>query len=352
MPDAGVTVLGLWTGVCCCHHDPDCISMTGRVLTGSPNVFSSSQAQGRLTDLTIGACGHIGRIITGTPVIFANGIQKAFVGSIITGCNQGRVIQGDTTHDLGLGGGSFYPLSVTPFQDRVIVHTEVDFGNVDDNPSTDDGLNIYPPVPKGQTPTAAQIAQSAALDKSPTTTINVDSTAAPDITAPPTSCLEVNDSPPDDFQLSTNFVLSDLSSNTAISKNRVRAQNGLTVQEIVCNLQGWAENIGEALSTQYSRSEILVTSGFRLGNGSSQHDRGQAADIQFPNFTWEQIYEVAVWLRDNVPFDQLILEYGGNNPWIHSSFNRAGNRPSTQFNKFGTRVSPGNYVWGELRNMS
>jgi len=76
-----------------------------------------------------------------------------------------------------------------------------------------------------------------------------------------------------------------------------------------------------------------------------------AADLQYPLKTNTEVYNIAVWIRDNLPFDQLILEYGGNRPWIHVSFNRFGNRPSTASNKFGTRVSPGNYVWGVLKNM-
>jgi len=351
MPDAA-RLTDIWTGKCCCHTSPKCISMTGKVNSASSNIISSTKGQARLIDFTIGECGHPGKIVSGSSVCIGNSRAKAVVTSQVTGCNIGKVISGDTTHQLGFGGGTFYPLSVTPFQNTVVVHTEVDFGNTDDDPSTDDGLNIYPPVPKGQTPTPAQVAKSASLDNSPTQTHNIDSTAAPDLTTPPTTCMDVPDTPPDDFQLTTNFILENLSSNTAISKYRVKAQAGLTVQDIVCNLQAWAEHIGEALSTKYGRDEMLITSGFRYGSGKSQHDRGQAADIQYPNKTWEQIYEVAVWIRDTLPFDQLILEYGGSNPWIHVSFNRSGNRPASASNKFGTRIAPGNYVWGELRNMS
>jgi len=322
MPDAAGVVIGIWTGECCCHSSPDCIEMTGYVLVGSPNVFTSAVAQGRLMDLTIGECEHTGRIIRGSPTVFSNGLQKGFITSGIDGCNIGIIIQGDTTHDIGVGGGGFYPLSVTKFQDRVVVHTEVDFGNEDDDPKSDDGLNMYPPLQPGETATPAQLAKSAELDSSPTTTVNIDSTAAPDIATPPTDCTEVSNAPEDSFQLSPNFTLGDVSTQTAISKRRVVAQAGYTVQDLVCNLQAWAEHIGEPLSSQYDRGEILITSGFRNGTGKSQHERGQATDIQFPNMTWEQIYEVAVYLRDNIPFDQLILEYGGKNPWIHSSFNR------------------------------
>ena len=351
MPDAA-RLTDIWTGQCCCHKDPTCIPMTGKIVGGSTNVFSTAKGQARLIDITIGACGHPGRILSGSSVCLANDRGKAVLSSLVVGCNIGRVVSGNPTHDIGFGGGEFYPLSITPFQDGVVVHTEGDFGNEDDDPDTDDGLNMYPPLQPGQTATPEQLARSAALDNSPTTTVDIDSTAAPPVTTPPTNCMDVNDNPPDSFQLSPNFTLGDVSTQTAISKKRVKAQAGFTVQDIVCNLQAWAEHIGEPLSAKYGRAEILITSGFRYGSGKSQHDRGQATDIQFPNMTWEQIYDVAAWLKDNVPFDQLILEYGGTNPWIHSSFNRGGNRIETASNKFGTRTSPGNYDWLQLRNMA
>ena len=351
MPSAA-RLTDIWTGQCCCHKDPTCIPMTGKIIGASTNVISTAKGQARLIDITIGECGHPGRIVSGSSVCLANARQKAVLTSLVVGCNIGRVVSGNTTHEIGFGGGTFYPLSITPFQDRVVVHTEGDFGNEDDDPNTDDGMNMYPPLQPGQKATPAQIARSAELDNSPTTTVGSDSTAAPDISTPPTSCMDVSNAPLDDFQLSPNFVLGDVSSQTAISKKRVVAQAGYTVQDLVCNLQAWAEHIGEAISAKYGRDEILITSGFRNGSGKSQHERGEATDIQFPNMTWEQIYDVAAWIKDNLPFDQLILEYGGTNPWIHSSFSRSGNRPSLASNKFGTRIAPGNYVWTELRNMA
>jgi hypothetical protein len=349
-------LMDMWTGICCCHHDPPCVPMGGYIITSSPNVYSSGRGQGRLIETTIGFCGHSGIVITASMTSFANSLGKARIGDSVVGCNIGTVITGNPTHDIGEGGSSGAPLAVTKFQDRIIVHTEVDFGNVDDSPATDDGLNIYPPIPTvngvpSRPPTAAEIAKSESLDSSPTTTVEDSTSATAVIPTPPTSCTEVTDPPPANFQLSTNFSLADLSTGTALSKNRVRAQNGLSVQDIVCNLQGWAEHVGEAIAAQYGRGEILITSGFRLGSGSSQHDRGQAADLQFPNMNNQGVYDIAIWINENVPFDQLILEYGGHNPWIHVSFNRAGNRPATASNKFGTRVSPGHYVWGTLRYM-
>jgi hypothetical protein len=298
-------------------------------------------------------------VISGSPVSVTNSLPKARIGETVIGCNIGIVVTGNPVHDVGNGGtGTAGKNTVVEFQGRAIIYTEVDFGNNDDDPDTDDGLNIYPPIPTSggvpsRAPTAREIERSNELDASPTTTVDEDPDPAPPETTPPTTCTEVVEPVPDNFQLSPNFTLSDLSIGTALSKNRVRARSdlGLTVQDIVCNLQAWAENIGEGIAAQYGRGEILVTSGFRLGRGS-QHDRGQAVDFQFPNMDNQGVYNVSVWIRDNLPFDQLILEYGGYNPWIHCSFNRAGNRSAGASNKFGTRTSPGNYTWGKLIYMT
>jgi hypothetical protein len=341
----------LWVGVCCCHSDPTCIPMTGRIITASKDTFSTIKGQGRLVDQTIGECGHPGKVIQASNICFANERGKAFVGAGVTGCNIGNVVTGNKTHFIGIGPSGGGPLVITEFQDRLLVHSEVDFGNEDDEEGVDDGLNVYPPV-EGREPTVEEVRKSALIDVSPTTTVEIDTTATTVASTPPTSCLEVPDPPPDNFQLSTNFTLGDLSSQTVISKKAVKAQHGLSVVDMVCNLQGWAEHIGEPLATTYGRGEMIITSGFRTGNGSSQHERGQATDIQFPNMSNTEVYNVAQFIRNTLPFDQLILEYGGNRPWIHSSFNRAGNRPVVASNKFGTRISPGNYVFGELRNMA
>jgi len=342
-----------WSGICCCHPPYPCIGMSGRIIKASTDTISTVQGQGRLMDITIGGCGHTGILITASTTNFANSRGKTRLNDFIIGCNIGKMITGNNTHLIGeTGGAPGFPLSVTKFQDREIIHTEVDFGNTDDEPANDDGYNVFPPVAPGVPPTPAQIAKSAFLNESPTTTEAEDSTANVITTTPPTSCLDVTEPVPDNFQLSTNFTVGDLSTQTAISKNTVRSQHGLTVSDMVCNMQGWAENIGESLSSQFGRDEILITSGFRPGGSISQHERGQAADLQYPNEDNTGVYEIARYLRDNIPFDQLILEYGGRNPWIHVSFNRAGNRPATASNKFGTRISPGNYVWGVLKNMS
>lgn len=350
---SGATLTSMWIGICCCHSSPRCIPMGGYILTGSSNLFTGSLTAGRLTDLTIGWCGHPGFIITGAPTAFGNSLSRARIGSSVNGCNIGTIITGHPTKFIGnSGGAAAAPLTITiNFQGQNVTYTEVDFGNNDDEVSVDDGLNIYPPV-EGRPPTAEEIARSNELDVSPTTTVADSTSAAIDTTTAPTSCLTAPEPAPASFQLSTNYTLGDLSVDTVLSKYTVRAQAGFTYQDMICNLQALADHIGEPLSTQFGRANMIITSGFRPGSGTSQHERGQAFDIQYPLYTNTQVFNIAEYIRDNLPFDQLILEYGGNRPWIHCSYNRAGNRSVTAGNKFGTRVSPGNYVWGVLKNMA
>lgn len=339
----------IWTGICCCHSDPTCISMTGYIITCSPNHISGGLGVARLTDMTIGGCGHTGQIITGSTVNVTNGLAKAHIGSQVTGCNIGVVVTGQSTHITGLTGRSSSVNISTVINGVPVTYTEVDFGNTDDESEIDDGLNIYPPV-VGRAPTTAEIERSAAIDVSPTTELGEDSTAAPPVVTPSVTCLTVPEPAPSSFVLSPNFTLGRLSSEAIISRIPVRAQHGLLYNEIICNLQAWAENIGEPLVSAYG-DILTVTSGFRIGNSVSQHERGQAADVQFLTYSVEQVYNVARYIRDNLNYDQLILEYGGHKPWLHISFNRSGNRSSAVFNKFGTRVSAGNYQWGKLLYM-
>lgn len=227
-------------------------------------------------------------------------------------------------------------------------YSEVDYGNLDDDPDTDDGYSVFPPIVG--TPTPVQIARSIVLDVSPTTIVSftTDSTSYNDSTAI-VDCSGIPDNVPIDLQLTTNFNLLTLTTEAAISDYTLISQQTLTKKQITCNLLSWCENIGEPLLTEYGA--FVITSAFRHGSTISQHERGQAVDVQFPSLTNEQIYNICIWIKDNLAYDQLILEYGGNKPWIHISYNKEGNRVETSIHKFGTRVSAGVYEWKKLINM-
>ena len=113
----------------------------------------------------------------------------------------------------------------------------------------------------------------------------------------------------------------DLSSSAVVTKNRiVHNQHGNTEQVIIDNLSVLANNVLEPIKAQYP--SMFVTSAFRRGNGTSQHERGQAADMQFSGVAKSDYLDIATWIRENVPHDQLILEFkntGTGLPWIHIS---------------------------------
>lgn len=97
---ASARVGDLWTGICCCHSDPTCIGMVGVIVTGSPNDKSGGLAQARLTDMTVGACGHPGIIVTASPNCKANSLGKARIGDSVTGCNIGVIVTGSPNHNV------------------------------------------------------------------------------------------------------------------------------------------------------------------------------------------------------------------------------------------------------------
>ena len=75
---------------------------------------------------------------------------------------------------------------------------------------------------------------------------------------------------------------------------------------------------------------VTVNSGFRckelnkaLGSKpTSQHTQGKAADIEIPTVS---NLDLAKWIRDNMDFDQLILEFHTvgepRSGWVHVSWN-------------------------------
>jgi uncharacterized Zn-binding protein involved in type VI secretion len=91
----------VWVGICCCHVDPTCIGMSGFIITSSSNAISAGLGVARITDMTVGACGHTGMIVTGSATNTTNGLGKAKVGSVVTGCNIGTVVTGAPTHSTG-----------------------------------------------------------------------------------------------------------------------------------------------------------------------------------------------------------------------------------------------------------
>jgi putative chitinase len=128
---------------------------------------------------------------------------------------------------------------------------------------------------------------------------------------------------PDNMQISKNFTIGMLSTKTTLNNptHKLADQRNLKVSEIACNLKKVAENCGDPIKAKYPN--MFVTSGFRRGSGTSQHELGQAIDMQFSGVSKEDYFTIAQWIRDNIIFDKLLLEYkttGTGNPWIHIAY--------------------------------
>jgi zinc D-Ala-D-Ala carboxypeptidase len=127
------------------------------------------------------------------------------------------------------------------------------------------------------------------------------------------------------MQLSPNFHLSELIQSQ--SATRAKINNQPNAQQIQ-NLKALCCNILQPIRDHYQKP-VIVSSGYRSvalnarigGSHTSQHCFGQAADFEIPGLTNK---EVAEFLRKNLDFDQLILEfYDSKDPrsgWIHCSY--------------------------------
>lgn len=110
----------------------------------------------------------------------------------------------------------------------------------------------------------------------------------------------------------------------ASSKQKtVPAQCGLQPDQIVCNLSQLANNVWLPLKAKYP--DMIMTNSLRVGAsiGGGAHGTGQGMDVQFNGLAPKDYFERAQWIKSNIPYDQLILEYhtarGPLVAWIHIS---------------------------------
>jgi hypothetical protein len=125
------------------------------------------------------------------------------------------------------------------------------------------------------------------------------------------------------MNLSTNFSLAELTkSQTALRKgiNNTPDHSAIDNMEKLCTaiLQPVRDHFGIPFtpSSGYRSPELCIAVGSTI---KSQHAKGQAADFEVPGVS---NMELAEWIRDNLEFDQLILECytGGNTGWVHCSY--------------------------------
>lgn len=169
----------------------------------------------------------------------------------------------------------------------------------------------------------------------------------PSTTPPPVSTategVENLSSFPMTLQLSRYFTLGQMLTYNVNAFNSLPLAGGgtitrnLTKGQVVANLKLLAMNVLDPVRERYPECAPTNTwrpeaNPDRPGAGGQlllkQHPRGQAADIAFGNIPFERYYDIAIWIRDTIQFDQMLLEYNPRVAWIHISWNPSGNRPN------------------------
>ena len=128
------------------------------------------------------------------------------------------------------------------------------------------------------------------------------------------------------MRLSDHFTLSELTKSETASRKGIKnkpSDTAVVYLILVCN---------EILEPEREKYKIPFSpsSGFRCialnraigSSDNSQHIEGKAVDFEIPGVGNK---EVALWVKENVDFDQLILEFhkeeDPKSGWIHCSYN-------------------------------
>ena len=133
------------------------------------------------------------------------------------------------------------------------------------------------------------------------------------------------------MKLSENFSLIELTKSQTAARKDIDNTPSPEHQE---NLKLLCTHILQPVRDRFERV-VSVSSGYRsealcLAIGSkitSQHAKGQAADFEIYGLSNR---ELATWIKENLNYDQLILEYwkkeDPNSGWVHCSYNINVNR--------------------------
>ena len=130
------------------------------------------------------------------------------------------------------------------------------------------------------------------------------------------------------MQLTNNFSLAEMvKSDTAL-----RHDMDNTPGEVeIANLKTLCENVLQTIRDHF-QTGVKVNSGFRHpevnakvgGSKTSDHCKGQAADIEIPGIANA---DLAVWIMENLTYTQLILEFYTpgvpDSGWVHVSYDSA-----------------------------
>jgi len=129
------------------------------------------------------------------------------------------------------------------------------------------------------------------------------------------------------MKLSKNFCLAELTKSQTAERMGL---NNSPNEDQTENLRLLCERVLQPIRDHFD-DVVSISSGFRdpilsrkIGSSDkSQHCRGQAADFEIFGTSNAK---VADWIKENLMFDQLILEYfepgEPNSGWVHVSYNK------------------------------
>ena len=144
-----------------------------------------------------------------------------------------------------------------------------------------------------------------------------------------------------DTKISDTLTLADLTIK-ALFAHKLKEQRGYSKETLICNLQNLAQNIIEPLKAKYP--DVRINSAFRgapsIPGGVSQHEKGEAVDIQFPGISNSEYLRRAKWAVVNLPVDQIIFEHG-NSIWLHISTKRDGEQRGQKLTMYGGKYESG-----------
>jgi hypothetical protein len=127
------------------------------------------------------------------------------------------------------------------------------------------------------------------------------------------------------MNLSKNFTLAEMTKSETALRHDMDNTPG---EKEIGNLKLLCERVLQPIRDHYGKG-VKVNSGFRHpevnakvgGSKTSDHCLGQAADIEIPGVANA---ELAEWIRDNLEFRQLILEFYTpgvpDSGWVHVSY--------------------------------
>ena len=131
------------------------------------------------------------------------------------------------------------------------------------------------------------------------------------------------------MQLTEHFTLSEFVRSDTADRNHI---DNTPTPEVIDNLRALCLNILEPARVSFG-AQIYITSGYRCpalnkavgGKSTSQHLRGEAADLQVRGV--DNLRKLYRLIKDHGVFDQLLYESNRSGVrWIHVSYKSTGNR--------------------------